>query len=83
MNILSDETKVEKLDEDLVKLTLKGENTIKNFLKGFNKIGVISTGQYRDLSPSGSWPGILYGLPKVHKLSIPLRHILSSVLKYT
>ena len=28
----------------------------------------ISSEQYKDLSPSGSRPGIMYGLAKVHKI---------------
>ena len=43
------------------------------------KDNIISDDQYRDLSPTGSRPGILYGLPKIHKPNIPLRPILSSI----
>ena len=35
--------------------------------------------QLKQLSPTGSQPGIIYGLPKVHKTSIPLRPILSAI----
>ena len=34
---------------------------------------------YRELFPSGSTPGILYGLPKVHKPDWPARPILSAI----
>ena len=37
---------------------------------------------YRDLFPSGSTPGILYGLPKVHKENCPARPILSAIATY-
>ena len=32
-----------------------------------------------DLYPTGSTPGILYGLPKIHKTGCPVRPILSSI----
>ena len=78
-DILADETKFQKLDKDLMKLTLKCEIIIKNFLKEPNKNSIISNGHYRDLSPTGSRPGILYNLPKIHKLNVPLRPILFSM----
>ena len=34
---------------------------------------------YNNLAPTGSRPGILYGLPKVLKPSIPLRPIVSTI----
>ncbi|XP_069975882.1 uncharacterized protein, partial [Penaeus vannamei] len=34
---------------------------------------------YRNLYAKGSTPGIMYGLPKVHKDAIPLRPILSAI----
>ena len=37
---------------------------------------------YRDLFPSGSTPGILHGLPKVHKDNCPGRPILSAIGTY-
>ena len=40
----------------------------------FNKINT-----YNELYPTGTRIGILHGLPKIHKLSIPLRPILSSI----
>ena len=43
------------------------------------KNGTISELVYNKLFPSGSRPGILYGLPKVHKAGVPLRPILSSI----
>ena len=43
------------------------------------KNGTISEPVYNKLFPSGSRPGILYGLPKVHKVGVPLRPILSSI----
>ena len=37
---------------------------------------------YHDLFPSGSTPGLLYGLPKAHKDNCPTRPILSAVGTY-
>ncbi len=34
---------------------------------------------YNFLFASGSVPGILYGLPKVHKINVPIRPILSAI----
>ena len=39
---------------------------------------VITKQQFDELKPIGSRPGILYGLPKVHKLNFPHRPIISS-----
>ena len=48
------------------KIKLKADNVISNEL-------------YNKLAPTGSRPGILYGLPKVHKPFVPLRPIVSSI----
>ena len=37
---------------------------------------------YKELFPSGSTPGALYGLPKVHKTNCPARPILSTIGTY-
>lgn len=38
---------------------------------------------YHDLFTSGSVPGILYGLPKIHKSNYPARPLLSAISTYT
>ena len=38
---------------------------------------------YNKLAPTGSRPGILYGLPKVDKPSIPLRPFVSSISSHS
>ena len=48
-------------------------------LKKLKANGAISQETYKDLLPSGSRPGILYGLPKVHKENCPIRPIISAV----
>ena len=40
---------------------------------------IIDDPLYQQLYPSGSRPGVLYGLPKVHKKGVPMRPILSSI----
>ena len=44
---------------------------------------MISNEQYQNIAPTGSRPGILYCLPKVHKPNIPVRPILSAINTHT
>ena len=44
------------------------ENRITDVLKNLRDKKEISIEQYKDLSPSGSRPGIMYGLAKFHKI---------------
>ena len=46
------------------------------------KKGCIPDEVYRELFPSGSTPGVLYGLPKVHKENCPTRPIISAIGTY-
>ena len=59
------------------------ENRVTDVLKNLRDKKEISIEQYKDLSPSGSRPGITYGLAKVHKIvtdAIPsFRPILSAI----
>ena len=48
------------------------------FLSDVKKAGKITDSIYRHLYASVSSPGILYGLPKIHKPDVPLRPILAS-----
>lgn len=54
-----DRNKFRKPDDDPVKLTIKRENIVKNFLKELNKNETISDNLYRRLNPTGSRPGML------------------------
>ena len=58
-------------------------NVLNNVLKNLRDNKEISSEQYKDLSPSGSRPGIMYGLAKVHKIvtdGLPsFRPILSAI----
>ena len=59
------------------------ENRVTDVLKNLRDKKEISIEQYKDLSPSGSRPGIMYGLAKVHKVvtdGLPtFRSILSAI----
>jgi hypothetical protein len=68
-DILRDTT---KFDADPVKLTFQRENQIKNLLTSLKKSESITQATYKQLYPTGSRIDILYGLPKIHKNSIPL-----------
>ena len=43
------------------------EERIIHFLKSLEDQGEISEKEKNDLCPSGSQPGVLYGLAKIHK----------------
>ena len=78
-NILSDTTKFKLIDsDDRVLHTLRQEDRTNRVLSKLKKDGALSESQYSNLSISGSSPGIMYGLPKVHKENTPLRPILSA-----
>ncbi|XP_070000275.1 uncharacterized protein [Penaeus vannamei] len=53
------------------------EDKLKRLLRTIKSS--IDASTYNFLSTSGSKPGLLYGLPKVHKPNIPLRPIISSI----
>ena len=59
------------------------ESRVTDVLKNLRDKKEISIEQYKDLSPSGSRPGIMYGLDKVHKIvrdGLPsFRSILSAI----
>lgn len=40
---------------------------------------MLTSEQFKQLAPTDSRPGILYGLPKIHKDNIPLRPILLAI----
>ena len=80
-SILSDRSKF-KLHTSIDPLlnTLRCEDRLNRFLRKLKVCGAISQSTYEEIFISGSSPGTLYGLPKVHKTNIPLRPILSAYI---
>ena len=78
-SLLGDTSKFRALDNDLYKLTKSREKSLQNFLLTLKKKGVFCDSTYKKVYPNGSRPGILYGLPKIHKNGVPLRTILSAI----
>ncbi len=70
--ILSDTSKFEPLKDDAIKLTLKRENQVKTLLKNLKADNCIDERTCNELHPTGTRIGIPYGIPKIHKSSIPL-----------
>ena len=67
-------------DKTMLKETLTKETKITNLLKELKQEEIISEQPFDELKPIGSpRPGILYGLPKVHKPNFPLRPIISFI----
>ena len=64
--------------DDMLGLTVRLEDNNNRFLNKLKKVHLITEHIYKHLFVSGSAPGILYGLPKVHKDGIPLCLILAA-----
>ena len=75
--ILDDDSKFEKINNDWFKTILKQEDKVNRFLRLIKNN--LPESCYNFLFASGSVPGILYGLPKIHKLDCPIRPILSAI----
>jgi hypothetical protein len=67
--ILNDLTKFKCLSEDL---TIKRETKLIKLLNRLLNEGHISEQFSKMAKPTGSIPGRLYGLPKIHKYDVPL-----------
>ena len=65
--LISDRSKFEPIYESIQKFTLKIEDKVNYFLRKLKNSDVISAETCSKLLASGSSPGILYGLPKIHK----------------
>ena len=74
--ILSDTSKFKALSEDT---TTKIENRLIRRLRDLFNSGQISDDFYKKVRPTGSVPGVMYGLPKVHKDGTPLLPILHTI----
>jgi len=67
MSIVSDSSKFSPITESVQKVTQRIEDKLNNFLRKLKSSGTIDVNFYKQVSASGSGPGILYGLPKIHK----------------
>ena len=79
MHILSDYTKFVEIKDICLPLILKAEDKLNRLLRKFKELKILSDATYATLYASGSIPGILYGLPKIHKPDLPMRPILSAI----
>ena len=75
--LLNDNSIFKKVDGDILSIIIKLEDKLNRILKKIkNDIGEKI---YNDLFVSGSQPGIMYCLPKIHKIGNPFRPIISSI----
>ena len=65
--IVSDQSKFKPIQESMEKFTLRIEDKINRFLLKLKNLKKITSDVYNKLRSTGSSPGILYGLPKIHK----------------
>ena len=68
MNSLVNNSQFEDITDSIGKITLKIEDKINNFLRKLKTLKIIDLETYQNLFVKGSGPGILYGLPKIHKI---------------
>ena len=78
-DILKDSSKFSRCDKDIFLSLLHNEDKLNRLLRALKSKGAINESTYYKLFSSGSRPGVLYGLPKVHKEGTPLRPILSAI----
>ena len=77
--LVSDETKFKKLAQNPTK---SREESLISYLRKLKKDKIIDDATFHTILPCGSTPGVLYGLPKIHKPGCPFRPIVSSVNTY-
>ena len=78
-HLISDTTKFKELQHNPTKYR---EESLSSYLRKLRKDKIIDDPTFYKILPSGSSPGVLYGLPKVHKTGCPFRPIVSSVNTY-
>ena len=66
--LISDVTKFVEITIPIEKFTVKIEDKLNNFLRKIKNIGIFTQDIISKLYVSGSNPGVLYGLPKIHKI---------------
>ena len=67
LRILEDTSKFSVISSPILAYCLKIEDKINRFLSKLLKSNLITQSIYNSLHVTGSAPGILYGLPKIHK----------------
>ena len=77
--LISDGTKFKQLKQNL---TQSREANLSTYLRKLGKDGIIDDVTFHKILPSGSSPGVLYSLSKVHKAGCPFYPIVSSVNTY-
>ena len=77
--VLNDFNKFERIYDDVLLTIMNKEEKVNRYLRNLKSEGVINELEYSKLFASGSRPGILYGLPKVHKNGCPIRPIMSAI----
>ena len=77
--LISDNSKFKQLKNNPTK---SREDSLSTYLRKLRNDQLIDDATFHKILPSGSSPGILYGLPKVHKVGCPFRPIISSVNTY-
>ena len=75
--IINDRSKFKQITTDKATYLLKLEDKLNRLLRSIKTS--IGEPTYNALTSFGSIPGVLYGLPKIHKLHIPLRPIISTI----
>ena len=78
-HLISDTTKFKELQHNPTK---SREESLSTYLGKLRKDRIIDDATFYKILASGSFPGVLYGLPKVHKTGCPFRPIVSSVNTY-
>jgi len=66
-SLISDRTKFVEVSDSVSKYCTRMEDKLMNFLRKLKTLNLLSNETYNQLFVSGSGPGILYGLPKIHK----------------
>ena len=67
--IITNSNKFQLITEDIKKFSRSVENGLNTYLLDLKKLGYLSESLYKRLHATGSGPGILYGLPKIHKIN--------------
>ena len=65
--LISDPSKFVEITSPISKTILKIEDQINNFIRKLKDSSALASETFSKLHVSGSCPGILYGLPKIHK----------------